>query len=625
MRSMWARGCVACRWLRWHLFCLALTSLLVAPAVFAQATPPVVALSGSSVNLDAQGVQWLDRTGKASIDTIAVSPKGFEPMVAGTLWRLQPGQALWLRFRVSFSANAQPTDVEPNAMHHWILELPLSLLDEVTLYQQRSDGTWVSQKAGDTVAVNEWPEPGRHPFFRIELPHDSERDFYLRIRHETPVVLPLRFVSEPQHTRNQQLDYLFLGAACGALMLMIAATLVQAWLYRDRAYALYALYSALMLLAVAAYGGLAAQLLWSGSGWVADRSQGVLAIFGIGASMLFVRNIAAMDVRVAWLDRVMLAVGWSTVVGALVFLAIPKALGALLVAGYFFIGLCVVPAVGALVWRRGDPVGLWLLLAYGPLGVAISMLLIRLLGIANTSWFDQYGFVAAMAMQVPLLLVALNIRSRERHASETRAQALSSQDALTGLLTSILFHDRLKQMIARCVRDKENAAVVFIDLVNYQRIKQVHGTAVAEQSVLRSVIKLRRILRDVDTLSRIGEARFGLVLEGNRSRQAITERASRLIAAGLMPLPGLKPEVTLQFHVAGAFLQDRVMTMDELYKDLDALLGSMSPRTRRPIRFLEPPDTVHMPMGLDTLTPDAQDSSLPKPMRASVHSQPVQP
>ena len=114
-----------------------------------------------------------------------------------------------------------------------------------------------------------------------------------------------------------------------------------------------------------------------------------------------------------------------------------------------------------------------------------------------------------MAIEVPLLLVALNIRSRERHGAEIREQALSSQDALTGLLAPHLFHDRLRQVVARYKRDKENAAVVFIDLVNYPRIKDYYGSAVAEQSLLRSVIKLRRLLRDVDTVSRIGEARFG--------------------------------------------------------------------------------------------------------------------
>src|SRR5207253_3309909 len=106
-------------------------------------------------------------------------------------------------------------------------------------------------------------------------------------------------------------------------------------------------------------------------------------------------------------------------------------------------------------------------------------------------------------------------------------------------------------------RDADNAAIVFIDLVNYPAIKAQFGSAVAEQSLLRSVIKLRRLLRDVDTVSRVGEARFGLILEGVSSRIVVTDRAARLIAAGLMTLAGLKPDVTLQFHIGAVLLGER--------------------------------------------------------------------
>ena len=119
-------------------------------------------------------------------------------------------------------------------------------------------------------------------------------------------------------------------------------------------------------------------------------------------------------------------------------------------------------------------------------------------------------------------------------------------------------------MVARHRRDGESAAIVYIDLVNHGRIRDAFGTAAAEQSLLRSVIKLRRLLRDVDTVSRVGEARFGVILEGASSRASVTERAARLIAAGLMPLPGLKPDVTLQFHIAALLLNERALEADDV-------------------------------------------------------------
>src|SRR5206468_3062665 len=130
--------------------------------------------------------------------------------------------------------------------------------------------------------------------------------------------------------------------------------------------------------------------------------------------------------------------------------------------------------------------------------------------------------------------------------------------------------------------------IMYIDLVNHARIREYFGTSAAEQSLLRSVIKLRRLLRDVDTVARAGEARFAVILEGASARSSVTERATRLIAAGLMPLPGLKPDVTLQFHVAALLLSDRPMEAEDIQTALGEQLARMSPRTRRPIRFIQP-------------------------------------
>jgi diguanylate cyclase (GGDEF)-like protein len=242
-------------------------------------------------------------------------------------------------------------------------------------------------------------------------------------------------------------------------------------------------------------------------------------------------------------------------------------------------------------WRDGDAASLWILIAYAPMAAAVGLTLVRIFGFAPASWANQYGLVAAMAVQVPLLLVALSIHSRERHGAIIRELALSSQDALTGLLAPHLFHDRLRQLVARHRRAGESAAVLFIDLANCGRIKDQHGSAVAEQSLLRSVIKLRRMLRETDTLSRIGEARFGVILERTGARATVTDRAARVVAAGKMPAKGPRPDIVLQFHVAAALLDEVQMNAPELDQALSALLESMPANTSRPIRFLGPPTT----------------------------------
>lgn len=544
--------------------------------------PAAVALYDALGTIDVQPMArtWIDAGGLASIEDVASADgrQRFEPAQAGTIYKLGTSGALWLHLRV---------DRDTHGRQDWVLELPMPVIDRVTVHQA-SNGVWRSESAGDTLAVANWPEGGRYPFFRLDVPPGEVRDVFLRIRHVTASDFPVRLSTAAAHGNRMQVESLALGSAFGALFLLVAACLAQAWVYRDRIFAWYALYASVTALAVAAFTGAGAHLLWPRFGALADAPMPMLACAAGAAAMLFVRSLVGLRRRFPVQDRLMLGLGLLGLGLALLPPFAPKAITMPAVGGYLATVTLTCVAVGLAAWRRGDEVGKWVLAAYLPMTAAVVLSFLRIFGWLPVSFGSQYAVVAAMTLEVPLLLVALTIRSRDRHGAEIREQALTTHDALTGLLAPHLFEDRVRQVVARHKRDGESAAIMFIDLVNHGPIKAAFGTAVAEQSLLRSVIKLRRLLRDVDTVSRMGEARFGVVLEGASLRSSVTERAARLIAAGLMPLPGLKPEVTLQFHIAAVLLNERLLEAEQVEEVLAEQLARMSPRTRRPIRFIAP-------------------------------------
>jgi diguanylate cyclase (GGDEF)-like protein len=557
------------------------------------------------IDAETQMRVWIDERGKAGIEQAAASPGRFQPVEPRRIYQLGQDKNLWLHLRVVR---------DPSARNQWMLTIPLPMLDNATLFQRDAQGGWQSQSAGDTVAVSSWPEPGRYPAFKLNLPPGEVRDIFVCIRHTTSVNIPVQLVSEPSHYSQQSVDYLLLGVVFGALCLLIVGSGAQAWVHRDRIYGWYAAYSVVSALAAASYTGVAAHLLWPNSASWADTAQGVLALLAGSATLLFVRHLSGLSIRYPRVDRLVKGLGYAGPLLAFFYITANRPAGLQALGAYLLVATSANLWISALAWRRGDPVGRWMVAAYTPMAIAVSLILLRVAGVIPSVWLAQYGIVIAMAAQVPLLLVALNLRSRERHSAEIREQALASQDALTGLLAPHLFQDRLRQAISWFKRDHESSAVIVIDLVNYARIKAVHGQAVAEQSLLRCVIKLRRLLRDVDTVSRIGEARFGLIMEGVGSRAVVTDRCARLIASGLMPLKGLKPDVTLQFHSAAVLLNERLMAPHELLDALAQVLAEMSPRTRRPIRFVEPEETTPIPLEPDSQQDAEEDalSSLPR-------------
>ena len=587
---------------------LVLFSTLAATA-WAQA---VVTLDDAGVVTDLQdkGLSWIDASGSATMaELVAGSPRvRMAPSQARTIHALGPHAVLWQHYRFSRS---------PGSQQDWVLEFPLPLLDSVTVFQRATGGAWEGQSAGDTLPVASWPEPGRYAQFHLDLSGNGVHDVYVRIRHVTQAHIPVNVISGQVRSHRLQVEYMTIGIVLGALLLLIVAGAALCWVYRDMAYGLYAAYATTMGLVIASTSGMAGHLIWPESAAWNNAAQGVLALLGGCAALLVLRKLCDVTGRRPWFDHVVTAASIAGPVLALAYLWMDRSWGVRVIGIYLVVVVVLGLTTAFMAWRRKDVVAAWVLAGFTPLALSTLLLVTRIFGWAPTSWLSEHALMLSLAFEVPMLLVALNIRSRERHGVEAREQAMASQDALTGLLAAHLFHDRLKQVVSRAARHREAAAVVYVELVNYPYIKRSYGIAVAEQSLLRSVIKLRRILRDVDTVGRVDEARFGLILEGVSSREPVTALAARLIAAGLMPLKGLKPEVVLQFHVAGVLLKERMMEGPALTKALGELLAGMAPRSRRPIRFLEPELTRPMPLGPDAELDDSRVESLPVPAQSN--------
>jgi two-component system, sensor histidine kinase LadS len=574
------------RW-RWAFAGAALLAGLCGSA-WANHAASLVISEPDAQRLHANADFWHEKPAQITIEQ-AASPAAaarYTPLSEETMFNLKPQDRLWVRL------NLERKGDEPE---RWMLWLPIPLIDSVTLYKRQADGTWQVSQAGDLIPVAAWPEPGRYPRFHLDVPAGKSQVF-LQIQGSTPLSIPLYMGTEVPAQRVDRQGFLGMGLVVGVLLTLVLMCMVTAYTYRDRLYLLYGVYMLVMILAVGAYTGLSAYLLWNQSPIWADAAQGVLAILTAGGALYFIEAMLGARQFARRLSVTLLTLGALALPLAVVYYLVPRAVGVIVLGVYMLVITMIGLTLASRAWRRGDLVGKWIFFAYTPLALAVLLAIARAYGWVSVSWVVQYGVVAALLIEAPMMMVALHVRSRERHEISTREQAMTTQDALTGLLKEHIFNDRIRQTMARSIKRREDAAIVLISLVNYNSIADAHGLPVAEQSVLRAVIKLRKVVRDVETVARVGTSHFGLILEGVSDRSRITEIGARLIAQGLMPLPGLVPEVTLQFHLAAAVLRELPSAERDLKESLQGLLKSMSPRTRRPIRFLEASTTGGTPL-----------------------------
>lgn len=571
--------------------------LLCSPWVGAQ---PAYVLDDNRGSIRLQGsIAYLsDENNNSQLDDILKQKHThFVPATTKRSMPLHERNTVWVRISLERA---------PASTADWTLALPLPYLDFAALYQPDGKGSWTRQIAGDTVAVGHWSRPALYPDFRLDVPAAGPYEVYLELRNFKPTLLPILVATEGRRDSQRELEHLLLGGLFGALLMLVGVCAIHYLQSRTADDGWYTLYAGGMVVVVSCMSGISGLWLWPYSPAWSNYTHLSMPILGLAATLVFVRQMTSLDAGFPRLSQVVYGMAGFGIPVALLGVAVDRSLADLFNAAY--LGLCPILLLVTTVqtWRRGHAVGRWLTIAYLPTALVTAYIAMQMLQLLPAWWQSRYLMVVAVALSVPLLQQALHLRARERRDVLERANALPTQDALTGLLTRPLFDTQVDLAIKRSRQHKEPSAIVMVEVVNYNYLRESYGAAIAEQCLLRAAVKLHRVLRDVDPAGRIDIARFGLVLDGVSSRQDLTERMVRLVASGLIPLPGLHPEVTLQFHISCALLTETVSDPRTILQELSDMLHSMSPRTRRPIRFLEPSPTLP-----ENLSRTAQESDRP--------------
>ncbi len=531
-----------------------------------------------SLQIDTTVNSWIDEGSNASIELAAGGVVAFKPEPALTRYALNKYDTLWIKLRLKRTADSRT---------HWTLNLPMPFLDVAMLYQTDSAGRWTVQRAGDAVAQGEWHKRGLYPDFEVYLSDTAPKDIYLQIRNFRPVSVPIRLTAAPQRESQRQLELLSLGLMLGILISLAALSLLRFLEHRQHSDGCASLFGLLIAATVAQITGVLNAFVWSAVPEIGNYASSFMPVVAVGCTLLFVRNVFVLHVHFHHFDRFLSSVGWGTLASVLSFAVMDRFLADRVSSMVMIFASLVGLSATFLSWHKGSTVGRWLMLAMLPQFLALTYMLAETLGLVPLFWQMRYVTSLCVAVTIPIMLYALSQLTHDRKELVVRANHLPTQDALTGLLTPEVFQTHLEDAVQRAIDHREPLALVVVQITNHEHIRKAYSDTTAEQSLLRAVVKVQRILRDVDPAGRVGTAQFGLLMEGVTTRQALTERMVKLIGSGLIPLPGLVPEVTLHFQAACVLLHENPVPPERVLEDLRDLLAGMSPNTRRPIRFLE--------------------------------------
>jgi len=109
-------------------------------------------------------------------------------------------------------------------------------------------------------------------------------------------------------------------------------------------------------------------------------------------------------------------------------------------------------------------------------------------------------------------------------------------DALTGLPNRVLFQDRLEQSIQSSKRKRTKTALLFIDLDHFKEINDSFGHDIGDEILKIVSNRLKKVVREEDTVSRLGGDEFTIILGELTEAQDSSKIAKKILKVLSKPM-----------------------------------------------------------------------------------------
>lgn len=172
----------------------------------------------------------------------------------------------------------------------------------------------------------------------------------------------------------------------------------------------------------------------------------------------------------------------------------------------------------------------------------------------------------AVAQEEMRKLLAANQEKIETQAAAL--QQLAHYDHLTELPNRGYFIERLQQAIRQASRDKEQVAVLFLDLDRFKEVNDSHGHEAGDAVLREMARRFREVLRQNELLARIGGDEFAIVASNSdiASAQRIATRLGKAVAT---PIACAETSFQLGVSIGISIFPANAQTAEELLRTAD--------------------------------------------------------
>ncbi|HMW81684.1 MAG TPA: EAL domain-containing protein [Accumulibacter sp.] len=177
--------------------------------------------------------------------------------------------------------------------------------------------------------------------------------------------------------------------------------------------------------------------------------------------------------------------------------------------------------------------------------------------------------------------------------AQEEIQQLAFYDALTGLPNRRLLHERLRLALSASKRNRQQGALLFIDLDNFKTLNDTLGHDMGDRLLQEVARRLLACVRERDTVARLGGDEFVVMLENLGER--IDDAAAQCRTIGEKILAVLNRSYDLvgyEYHntpsIGVALFGGARVSTDDLMKRADLAMYEAKAGGRNTLRFFDP-------------------------------------
>lgn len=166
-----------------------------------------------------------------------------------------------------------------------------------------------------------------------------------------------------------------------------------------------------------------------------------------------------------------------------------------------------------------------------------------------------------------ILLNARNISERKVLEDKLRHQAF--HDPLTELGNRFSFKDRVDEAIMLAKQDRNQVAVLFVDLDDFKNINDSLGHEAGDEIIKEVAQRLKSCLREDDIVARLGGDEFGILLENTKQPENAISVAKRMLKETAKSFTINNWDMSLGMSIGIAVSEAGAVSSEQLFRNAD--------------------------------------------------------